>query len=199
MDAPILFHSAHEALKFCYNFSSQQYDRPTMNKLADKGGRTGKGLAGNDGAGQAGMIRREVRELGEFYEAIVIASFAAPSTPCACRASCCSGHKANKEWSDAIYIITMAAMSQLSGKLSHYALRRGIVERQFGIKRTLSELAEACKVDRDTASHHNAILTSWLTGDKDRKRPNAKVGEIFRAISAAEGRLSQAGFIGVSE
>lgn len=194
-----LFRSAHDALKFAYRFSTEQYNRPVMNKLADKPRPAGKGLAGLDGAAQSGFIRREVKELGEWYEAIVIASFALPALPCSCKSACCSGEKPNPEWSAAVHLITMQAMSQLSGKLSHYALRRGIVERQFDVKRTLSELAERCGVDRDTASHHNAILTAWLTGDKDRKRPNAKVGEIARAIAAAGDRLAQAGIVGAGE
>lgn len=193
-----LFRNSHSALLFAYRFCSEQYDRPLMNKLADKAAPTGKGLAGVDGSGQAGMIKREIKDLGEFYEAIVIASFALPSTPCACKASCCSGEKPNQEWAEAIHIVTTEAMSQLSGKLSHYKLRKGIVERQFGVKRTLLDLAEHCGVDRDTASHHNAIITSWLKGDRQ-DRQNAKVGEIARALAAADERLTRAGFIGEVE
>jgi hypothetical protein len=153
-------------------------------------------LSGIDGAGQAGMIRREVKMLGEFHEAIVIASFAPSSTPCSCRAACCSGAKINREWSEAIYIVTMAVMEKLTCKMSHYQLRRGIVERQFGAKQTISELAERCGVNRDTVSEHNSILTSWLTGDKKQTGPNVKVGEISRAIAAAGDRLSAAGMVG---
>jgi hypothetical protein len=191
-----LFKNSHDALKFAYNFVSEQYDRPLMNKLADKEGRTGKGLAGNDGAGQAGMIRQEVKGLGELHEAIVIASFAPSSLPCACRASCCSGAKVNREWSEAIHVITKDAMEHLSCKMSHYQLRRGIVERQFGSKQTISELATRCGVNRDTASEHNSIVTHWLTGEKKNAGPNAKVGEISRAIAAAGDRLSAAGMVG---
>lgn len=192
-----LFTSAHAALTFAYRYSAQQYDRPLMNKLADKGSRSGKGLAGVDGAGQAGMIKREVRELGALYEALVIATYAPPTAPCACRAACCAGEKPHRDWSEAIHLITMEATSQLSGRLSHYALRRGIVERQFGVKRLLSELATRCGVDRDTASHHNALVTAWLSGDKKRSGPNVRVGEIARAVAAAGDRLTQAGMIGV--
>lgn len=190
-----LFNNAFQALTFAFRFSAEQYDRPLMNKLADKGSRPGKGLAGINGAGQSGMIRREVKALGPLYEAIVIASFAPHSVPCQCKAACCSGEKINKEWSEAIYVITDAAMMQLSGRLSHYQLRRGIVERQFGVKKTLTDLATKCGVDRDTASHHNAILTTWLSGDKKRDVPNAKIGEIERALSAARVSLSDAGII----
>jgi hypothetical protein len=166
-----------------------------MNRLADKESRTGKGLAGMNGAGQAGMIRREVKALGDLYEALVIASFAPHATPCTCKASCCAGEKVNREWSDAIYLITMSAMQELSGKLSHYALRRGIIERHFGVKRTITELAELCGVHRDTVSEHNSILTLWLAGDRRRDTPNAKVGEITRAIAAAGERLSLCGMV----
>ncbi|HYD58951.1 MAG TPA: hypothetical protein VEC35_01255 [Noviherbaspirillum sp.] len=191
-----LFKSADDALRFAYHFSAQQYDRPLMNRMADKTSRSGKGLAGLDGSGQAGMIRREMAALGPFYEAIVIANYAPRDIPCECRAPCCSGAKVNKEWSAAIDIVTTEAMQHLTGKLSHYKLRRSIVERQFGVKHKIGDMADECGVDRDTASAHNMILTMWLTGDKKRDVPNRKIGEIFRAITAASEALWQAGFIG---
>lgn len=191
-----LFKSAHAALVFAYRFTSQQYDRPLMNRMADKEARTGKGLAGLDGAGQAGLIRSEVKGLGPLYESIVIASFAPQDVTCECKRPCCAGSKVNKEWSSAIDAITTEAMQHLAGKLSHYGLRRGIVERQFGAKHKLSELAEKCGVDKDTASAHNMILAMWLTGDKKKDVPNRKIGEITRAITVASERLWQAGFIG---
>jgi hypothetical protein len=190
-----LFDTADGALKFAYRFTTEQYDRPLMNRLADKVKRTGKGLVGVDGAGQSGMIRREVQSLGRFVEAIVTARYAPRTTPCACGAACCSGEKLNPEWADAIGFITTEAVSRLSGKLTHYRLRRGIVERQFGVKHKIGDLADACGVNRDTASEHNSIITTWLAGEK-RTIPNAKVGEIARAIAMAEGRLNNAGLVG---
>lgn len=194
--AEALFRSADAALKFAFRFSSEQYDRPLMNRMADKSAGKGKGLAGLDGAGQAGIIRREVRELGPLHEAMVIARYGPRDVPCSCRAPCCSGFKLNREWAEAIGLITTAAMEKLSGKLSHYQLRRGIVERQFGVKHKIGELAERCNVNRDTASDHNMILTVWLAGEKKRDSENHKIGEVTRAITAAGERLWAAGFIG---
>ena len=186
-----MFSSAHAALVFAFNFSGQSYDRPMMNRMADGPKRSGKGLVGLDGAGQAGMIRREVADLGALFEAIITASFAPRTLPCSCRRSCCSGHTANPEWSDAIGYITQAAVGQLSGSVSNYRLRRGIVMRAFGEKVSISELATACGVNRDTASAHNEKVSAWLTG---RRRDRAD-GLIYQAKGVIEARLNEAGFV----
>lgn len=195
-----LFDSAHSAVVFAFNFSSQCYDRPLMNRMADGPKRPGKGLAGLDGAGQAGMIRREIAQLGPLHEAIIIACFAPRSVPCDCRRPCCCGKKTNHEWSDAIGLITQYAVGQLSGTVSNYRLRRGIVSKAFGEKVSIGELAVTCGVNRDTASAHNEKINSWLCG----RRVNgsgrvfrAGSGEIEQAKDAAFFRLHDAGFIRV--
>ena len=186
-----LFSSAHAALTFAFNFSGQAYDRPAMNRMADGPARSGKGLVGLDGAGQAGMIRREVADLGPLREAIITAYYAPRSLPCACRRPCCSGHTVNAEWSDAIGCITQAAVSQLSGVVSNYRLRRGIVTRAFGEKVSLTELATICGVNRDTASSHNEKVSSWLLG----RRHDKADGLIEQAKAAIADRLIEAGFV----
>ena len=189
-----LFSSAHAALTFAFNFSSQAYDRPMMNRMADGPARSGKGLVGLDGAGQAGMIRREIAALGQLREAIITACFAPQSLPCSCRRPCCSGQTINTEWSDAIGVITQAAVGQLSGCISNHRLRRGIVEKAFGAKVSISDLAVACGVSRDTASAHNEKLVAWLRGSK-RRLSAEDFGIVDMAKSAATERLLCAGFV----
>lgn len=53
-----LFRSAEEAVRFSFHYSMRQQGRPLSDRLASPSGRTGKGLSGNDGAAQAGMLRR---------------------------------------------------------------------------------------------------------------------------------------------
>ncbi len=194
-----LFRNSHEALLFAYRFASDQYDRPAMNKMAGGASRTGKGLAGLNGAAQSGMIRGLTKDLGPLHEAIVIARFAERTRPCTCQASCCCGTKPNPEWLAAIEVITQAALGMLSGKLSHYRLRRGIVMNQFARKEDktkLISLATLCNVDRDTAADHNAIVAGWLSGTKLKADKPGVPGEIDKAVEAAGNRLLDAGFIG---
>ena len=186
-----LFGSAHAALVFAFNFSGQSYDRPMMNRMADGPKRSGKGLVGLDGAGQAGMIRREVADLGQLREAIITAYYAPRSLPCACRRPCCSGQTVNAEWSDAIGCITQAAVGQLSGMTSNYRLRRGIVMRAFGEKVSISELANVCGVNRDTAAAHNEKVSAWLMG----RRHDRADGLIESTKWAIAARLNDAGFV----
>lgn len=192
-----LFASAHSALVFAFNFSGQSYDRPMMNRMADGPKRSGKGLVGLDGAGQAGMIRGEVAVLGKLHEAIVTAYYAPHSMPCDCRKSCCSGSKVNPEWSEAISFITQAAMSHLSGLMSNHRLRRAIVAKNFGEKVSLGDVAAVCGVNRDTASAHNEKISTWLSGYRPKKgnSQQAIVGEIVRAKTAAAERLHIMGFV----
>ena len=75
-DATPPFDSYIDALIFAFNASSENYDRPYMNRVAAPAVGSGRGLGGLDGAAQAGMIRAEVRDLGRMREAILLARFA---------------------------------------------------------------------------------------------------------------------------
>lgn len=98
-----LFKSAHDALVFAFNYSGQQYGKTQMSKIVTAGTGTGKGLSGLDGAAQAGMIRAEVRRLGEIGEAILTARYAPGSIPCpGCTCPVCPGEHPNLEWTAAI-------------------------------------------------------------------------------------------------
>ncbi len=161
-----LFESAHAALVFALNYSMQQYDRPLMNKAMS--GRTqgdGRGLSGVDGAGQAGMIRAELARLPPLYRAVLIVSAAPSDFPCECKAACCIGRKVNPEWQAAMSeVTTAAAAGALSGCVSNGRLRSALIQRLFGARATLADLAERHGVDEKTAGAHSVKLKRWLFG-----------------------------------
>lgn len=195
-----LFSSAHAAMVFAFNFSGQCYDRPMMNRMASPTFGTGKGLAGLDGAAQAGMIRAEVQTLGKLAEAILIARVAPRSSPCHCRQSCCSGQKPNKEWTNAIaYLADYIRNTALAGCTVNGMMRREYLVRYFSPKElriSLELLAEKHDIHRDTASAHNAKVATWLGGVPARKGKAAMPGMEAAAMNAIEDRLREIGMVG---
>lgn len=164
-----LFSSTHAALVFAFNFSHQAYDRPVMNRMADGPKRSGKGLVGLDGAGQAGMIRAAVDALGREEAMVITARFAPRRDKCECRQPCCSGYVPGREWRAAIdhlteYVLRMA----LAGTVSHYRVRNGIVRRIFGDTVNLGELAGHAGVGRDTMGDHAKRIAKHLGGIESR-------------------------------
>lgn len=195
-----LFESAHGALVFAFNFSGQCYDRPMMNRLATPSFGGGKGLVGLDGAAQSGMIRAEVQSLGRLAEAILIARIAPRTTPCSCRSSCCSGHKPNKEWTDAIaYLSDYVRTTALAGCTVNGMLRREYVVRYFSRKDervSLELLAEKHDIARNTVSAHNAKVATWLGGVPAKKGKEGMPGMETAAMDAIEDRLRDIGMVG---
>lgn len=185
------FATAHQALTFAFNFSASTLDRPLMARMADKYKPTGKGLAGNDGAGQAGMILRRIKELSRLHQAILYARFAPQEEPC----PCCQRPKARDEWMGSIRVISDAAITAaLTGHLTNRVLRDGLVARYFGQKIHLQELAARAGVNRDTASAQNSMIVNWLRGTRDKVRrgelvKHGEMGEEQRAMNAAEAVL----------
>jgi hypothetical protein len=165
-----LFRTPQDALVFAYNYSMQRQDRSLVDRLAAPSPRTGKGLSGNDGAGQAGMIRRELQQLSELDRAVLAARFAPRSWPCSCASPCCSGHMPNPEYLDAIRTLEQAALALLAGHLSSYRLRRRLIEKAMGQKIELNALAKECGVSEKTAGTHWRIIREWVGG-----RPKPKL------------------------
>lgn len=183
-----LFDTAHQALTFAFNFSASTLDRPMMSRMADKYQPTGKGLAGHDGAAQAGMILRRVTELSRLHQAILHARFAPREEPC----PCCHSSRPVLEWMAAIREISDVAVTHaLTGHVTNRSLRDGLVMRYFGHKVTLQELAKRANVNRDTASAHNDMIIRWLHGTRNKVKKGELVrtgekGEEQKAIDAAE-------------
>lgn len=196
-----LFVNTHGALVFAFNFSGQSYDRPMMNRLAAPAIGSGMGLVGLDGAGQAGMIRAEVRALGALAEAILMARIAPRTTPCHCRSACCSGKRPNWEWVNAIaFLADHVRQTAMYGCCANGLMRRDYVERYFTRKAdrlSLEALAEKHDINRDTASGHFARVALLFGGAASRKGTPAQIGLEHVAMDAADQRLRDAGIVGV--
>jgi len=190
-----LFRTPQEALVYAFNYSMQRQDRTLADRLAAPSPRTGKGLSGNDGAGQSGMIRRELAQLAALY--------APRSWPCACRSPCCSGEKENPEYAAAILFLDQVAMSVLSGRIVHFHLRRGLVEKAvFALRKEkgnslpkieLKTLALRCGVSEGTADAHWKLIKAWFLGQpkpktvKSSKRRRVAAGDSVADVADESG------------
>ncbi|OXI42471.1 DNA-binding protein [Burkholderia aenigmatica] len=187
----IEFKSAFDAVRFALAYSTQQYGETMMAKrLRGESSGSGMGLVGVDGAGQAGQIRRMVWELPELHLSVIVARAAPRDMPCSCGSACCSGRVPNLEWQAAIGWLTDASAAYCSG-FSHYRVRRAIIERVFGTKCSLTDVAEGCDAHVNTVSKQNAAVRKWLEGDNKTKA----VGVIDAAWAAIERKLSDAGLL----
>jgi hypothetical protein len=194
-----LFASAHAALTFAFHFSEGAYDRPVMNRMADTTRGEGSGLAGLDGAAQAGMVRQEIQQLGPLKVALLIARSAPPTVPCDCKASCCSGHKFSQEWQNAIsYLADHVRRTALAGCTSNSLLRREYVLMQFAPKSqrpSFSDLAAKHGVDRHTVAAHAQKVATYFGGSRSKKGRRAAPGIEEDAMKAAEDTLRACGLI----
>lgn len=172
----IEFKSAFDAVRFALCYSSQQYGETPMSKrLRGESTGTGMGLVGLEGAGQAGMIRRELWELPDLQLAVVVAGAALPDTPCDCSRACCSGRTPNPEWNAAIIYLTDVSRSYCDG-FSHYRVRRAIIEKVFGMKRSLEDVAKDCDAAVKTVSNHHASVRRWIDGNKKTDEKGIRAG-----------------------
>jgi hypothetical protein len=169
-----LFDTPQDALIFAFNYSMQRSDRSAADRMAAPSPRTGKGLSGNDGAGQAGMIRRELEQLSDIDRAVLVARFAPRSWPCTCGHACCSGYTPNPEYQAAISLLAEKVMPSLAGRLVHYQLRRGLIEKAAGVKVEVKSLALKCEVSEKTAGEHWQVIKVWFQGQPKRKAKPAK-------------------------
>ena len=123
MSDEVLFKCAADALRFAFNYSHQQYDRPLMNRLATKSSGEGKGLVGQDGAGQAGMIHSRLERLPHMHRMVLAARFIPRNFRCSCGRACCSGLERNLAWEAAasggwydLWIEQDGAIQRLAGR-----------------------------------------------------------------------------------
>ncbi|HIH2617891.1 TPA: DNA-binding protein [Burkholderia cenocepacia] len=191
MSDVVEFKSAFDAVRFALCYSSQQYGETMMAKrLRGESIGTGMGLVGLDGAGQAGEIRRHLWELPDLHLSVIVARAAPHDLPCSCGAACCSGRTPNLEWQAAIGWLIRASAAYCSG-FSHYRVRRAIIERLFGVKCDLVDIAHDCEAHVNTVSKHNSAVRKWIEGDK--KAGEAGVEGL--AWSVIERRFSELGLL----
>lgn len=165
-----LFRTDGGALMFALNYTHGTCKKPGLTTLMGGGG-GGRGLGGLDGAAQAGMLRSELDWLRAHRKAILIARFAVPQLPCLCDRPCCRGYRENPEWVQAIGDLTEhVLMVGVAGTISHFRLRRAMVQRYFGARVSFVEMATLCKVSRNTASAQHAEVVKYLKNEERRAR-----------------------------
>lgn len=163
-----LFHSTHAALTFAYNFQGSPA-LSVMNRMANKPGPMGKGLAGLDGAGQAGIIRWHVASLGKFHESIIIAEFAPKSQPCSCGSLCCIGKMRNQEWTAAVgYIADIVRTEAIGDHSTTQPVRRACTERFFGARFDINKTAENLAISRNTLALLIGKTRKYLRCEQDK-------------------------------
>lgn len=191
-----LFKNAHDALVFAFNYSDEQYAKTPMSKVMTQGKGTGKGLSGNDGAAQAGMIRAEIRRLGQIGEAILTARYAPVSLPCpGCTCPVCPGEHPNLEWTAAIKAIEKYLADEvLASCRTTWDMRMQYVQRLFlppSKNVPFSELAArnligGKPVSKRTVREHFSIVRELFQG---------KYGLEPLSMSAIEEMLAERGVI----
>lgn len=158
-----LFKSAHAAIAFALNYNTTEHvERSPASKMADTVKGSGNGLVGFDGAGQAGFILAELKRTGPLHEACIIARVAKRNVDCSCGAPCCSKHRPNNQWHEAINYIALEVKTLVDaerekgkrGVVDNVAMRRAIVAKFFGEHIKIKELANACEVSDVTVANH---------------------------------------------
>lgn len=158
-----IFRSAHEAVVFALNYSGQQYAMSPFARLMQDGALgSGRGLAGLDGAGQAGMVIAELAKLDYYLAVALIARCATRQIKCDCHSACCSGWRINELWRQAISIMTDHAMTALAGELSSRVVRQASVQKHFGQKVTIQEIADDAGIHRETAGKQHAQIVAAM-------------------------------------
>lgn len=179
-----LFGSENGALKFAFNFVHGAIKVGTLGSLVG-GAKVGRGLAGLDGAGQAGLIRAELGKMPPVRRAILTARYALPSVPCKCQAPCCRGYRENPEWSGAVDEIAEYVLRQgATGTISHFRFRRALVSRYFGVRVSFVDMAAQCGVNRDTASDQHKNVSELLK--KEERLARYEVEGLFKAAGLVE-------------
>ena len=114
-----------------------------------------------DTAIQAGVIWRTLKPLSGAPLAALVARSVPKSVRCSCRRACCSGHRANPVWTEAIDILCAAA---LAARLScrRYDERRLLIMRVYGKRRTTRDIAEELSMEEHALGRHARELELWL-------------------------------------
>lgn len=184
MTEPI-FKSAHDALVFAFNYSGQAFARTTIVPVASKG----IGLGGLDGAAQAGIIRAEVKKLGQLQEALLTARYAPIWLPCDCGHPCCKGKVKNAEWEAAIpWIVLDVSKNLFQGKYRGvvlYCIQAYYSQAPY----TATDIAELAGVSVSTITRKMKTIRLYLRGNRHHEGMDAI------AYRSAELVLIEAGIV----
>jgi len=145
-EADPLFASAYDALAFAFRFNAQQYSPTPMARLMRGQIGSGKGLVGIDGAAQAGFILGVVERLGEWEKAALAARFALD----------------RKVLFKARDTLITPAMAALGTGVHKRRVVDAMVQKHFGAKVKLKDIAEAYQVNKNTMTDNWRIIRKTL-------------------------------------
>lgn len=142
-----LFKNASEALVFAFRYSHQQYALSPMAKMMQTGIRgSGKGLVSLDGAGQAGMIRREVDALPSLQRSCIVARYSPRTEDC----PCCGGDKMLDEYKEAVANLAEWSLQWITG-MSVRSMRHAIIRAYYERGVSIQETAKRLNVGKSVA------------------------------------------------
>lgn len=155
-----VFTSTHSALKFAFNFTHGTVQKNILD-LSNSG--NGRGLAGLDGAAQAGMVLGEIDRLSILSRNLLRGRYGVRTNNCSCKAPCCNGYRVNGSWGEAVdYLAEYLLLAELHEKIWHQKLRRALIIRYFDVKQPFTEIATSCGLKRDTASNYYKRVVEHL-------------------------------------
>ena len=170
-----LFRNADDALRYAFNFSSQQHAQSQMGKMMKASGRTGKGLIGDTGAGQSGMILAELRELRKRdpakYHCLVIRY-----APRVKKCGHCAGEAPTSYWREAVVALADWSMTVCPGS-SQRMVREAIIMKYFGEKISIAELSREVNIpERTIYDMRSKIINALIKLDN---RAQEEVGDLL--------------------
>lgn len=154
-----LFNNSHDALTFAFNYSSQQFAQSQMAQMMKSGiVGTGKGLVSLDGAGQAGLIRKQVDKLTPIQKACIVARYSPRFGEC----SCCGSHEMIlPEYKEAIGTLGQWALSTFSG-MSMRVAREYIIRSYYERGLSIRVVAEQTRIGKSTLYDYKAKIVAEL-------------------------------------
>lgn len=161
----VKFDSYHEALVFAFRCAGQASPPPTpIAKLMRGPVSSGHGLAGLEAAAQAGFIRAEVGAMAPVLRNIIVARFAFEE----------------KERLAALIELIPHAAAQLGTGINSRRMVDTLVQRYFGARVFLRDLAEQIGVHPNTLTAKWGAIRSRFRADEDRAQE-----EIFYRLQRA--------------
>ncbi len=181
-----LFKSTYNALAFAYQFNGLNISTPHLCEMQPSKARS---LGGLNGAGEAGSIKRAVKELGEVAESLIVARFSPSKLPCSCHRSCCSGWVNNADWQHAVNVLSKSIDDDVFCRVGDANYRAAITGRYFSRdydKKPIEFIADNARISRATAYQHYKAIKLYFRGTRSQKGVEQviidKVDEILRDL-----------------
>lgn len=154
-----LFDGAHQALTFAFRYSGQAYSPSAMMKaMRGASAGSGKGLAGLDGAAQAGLVRGIIaRKLDVYEHRMIVARFAADE----------------REMYESRAFFVSVAIANMGTGMHSRRISDALVQRFFGKKIYLADMATKYGISQPTMTRRWQAVRGVLRSILDRAEESA--------------------------